>query len=75
MNVSKSLTANFILLSPHEKSKEFSKFIDEIIMYLDSYSEIFELDLPREKRDSHELNFHNFMKGIHSKIQKFLNED
>ena len=71
----KSLKANFILLSPHEHSKEFADFIIEIIQFCCSYSEIFELDLPQETRDSYELKFRNFMEKIHFKIQKILNEE
>ena len=70
-----SLKANFILLSPHEKSEEFAELLDEISMYCTSYSEIFELELPQEKKDSHELDFRNFMEKIYVKTQKFLNED
>ena len=70
-----SLKANFILLSPHHKSKEFSDFISEIRDFCYSYSEIFELDLPQETRDSYELEFRNFMEKIHFKIQKVLNKE
>ena len=70
-----SLKANFILLSPHEQSKEFSDFISEIIDFCYSYSEVFELDLPQETRDSYELEFRNFMEKIHFKIQKVLNKE
>lgn len=73
--VYESLKANFILLSPHKKSKEFAELMDEILMYCVSYSEIFELELPKEKRNSHELNFRNFMEKIYVKTQKLLNED
>lgn len=69
------LKANFILLSPHEQSKEFSDFISEIIDFFYSYSEVFQLDLPQETRDSYELEFHNFMEKIHFKIQKVLNKE
>lgn len=75
LEVYQSLKANFILLSPHEKSKEFAELMEEITMYCVSYSEIFELELPKEKRDSHELNFRNFMEKIYVKTQKLLNED
>ena len=40
-----------------------------------SYSEVFELDLPQERRDSYELEFRNFMEKIHFKIQKVLNKE
>ena len=70
-----SLKANFILLSPHEQSKEFSDFISEIIDFCYSYSEVFELDLPQERRNSYELDFRNFMDEIHLKIKKILNEE
>jgi hypothetical protein len=70
-----NLKANFILLSPHEQSKEFSDFISEIIDFCYSYSEVFDLGLPQETRDSYELDFRNFMEKIHFKIQKVLNEE
>ena len=44
-------------------------------MYCTSYSEIFDLELPQEKRDSYKLDFRNFMEKMYLKIQKFLNED
>lgn len=69
-----SLKANFIPLSPHEQSKEFSDFIIQIRNFCYSYSEVFELDLPQETRDSYELKFRNFMEKIYFKIQKVLNE-
>ena len=50
-------------------------FISEIIDFCYSYSEIFELDLPQETRDSYELEFRNFMEKIHFKIQKVLNKE
>jgi len=70
-----SLKANFLLLSPHEKSKEFSNFIIEIMDFCYSYSEVFESDLPQETRDSYDLKFRNSMEKIYLKIQKFLNEE
>ena len=70
-----TLKANFILLSPHEKSKQFSDFINEISNFCYSYYEIFELDLPQETINSYELEFRNFMKKIHFKIQKLLNKE
>jgi len=44
-----------LLLSPHEKSKEFSNFISEIMDFCYSYSEVFESYLPGEKIDSYDL--------------------
>jgi len=70
-----SLKANFLLLSPHEKSKEFSNFISEIIDFCYSYSEVFESYVPGEKIDSYDLEFRNSMEKIYLKIQKFLNEE
>lgn len=70
-----SLEANSLLLSPHEKSEEFSKFIIEITHFCYSYSEVFELVLPQETRDSYDLEFRNSMEEIYFKIQKFLNEE
>ena len=70
-----SLKANFLLLSPHEKSKEFSNFICEIMDFCYSYSEVFESYLPGEKIDSYDLEFRNSMEKIYLKIQKFLNEE
>ena len=63
-----SLEANFLLLSPHEKSKEFSNFIIEIMDFCYSYSEVFESYVPGEE-------FRNSMEKIDFKIQKFLNEE
>lgn len=40
-----SLKANSLLLSPNEKSKEFSNFISEITGFCYSYSEVFESKL------------------------------
>ena len=70
-----SLKANFLLLSPHEKSKEFSNFICEIMDFCYSYSEVFESYLPGEKIDSYDLEFRNSMEKIYLKIQNFLNEE
>ena len=70
-----SLKANFLLLSPHEKSKEFSNFISEIMDFCYSYSEVFESYVPGEKIDSYDLEFRNSMEKIYLKIQKFLNEE
>jgi len=70
-----SLKASFLLLSPHEKSNEFSNFIIEIMDFCYSYSEVFESDLPQETRDSYDLKFRNSMEKIYLKIQKFLNEE
>lgn len=70
-----SLKANFLLLSPHEKSKEFSNFISEIMDFCYSYSEVFESYLPGEKIDSYDLEFRNSMEKIYLKIQNFLNEE
>ena len=70
-----SLKANYLLLSPHEKSKEFSNFIFEIMDFCHLYSEVFESYVPREKKDSYYLEFRNSMEKIYLKIQKFLNED
>ena len=70
-----SLTANFLLLSPHDKSEEFSNFISEIMDFCYSYSEVFESYVPGEKMDSYDLEFRNSMEKIYLKIQKFLNEE
>ena len=70
-----SLKANFLLLSPHEKSKEFSNFISEIMDFCYSYSEVFESYLPGEKIDSYDLEFRNSMEKIYLKIQNFLKEE
>ena len=70
-----NLKANSFLLSPHEKSKEFSNFISEIMDFCYSYSEVFESYVPREKIDSYDLKFLNSMEKIYLKIQKFLNEE
>ena len=70
-----SLKANFLLLSPHEKSKEFSNFISEIMDFCYSYSEVFESYVPGEKIDSYDLEFRNSMEKIYLKIQKYLNEE
>lgn len=70
-----SLKANFILLSPQEQSKSFSAFINAIIHFCYSYSEVFGLELPQETRDSYELDFCNFMEKVNFKIQSFLNKE
>ncbi len=70
-----SLETNFLLLSPHEKSKEFSGFIIEIMDFCYSYSEVFESDIFVEKFDSYDLEFRNSMQQIYLKIQNFLNEE
>ena len=70
-----SLEANFLLLSPHEKSKEFSNFISEIMDFCYSYSEVFESYVPGEKIDSYDLEFRNSMEKIYLKIQKYLDEE
>lgn len=44
-----SLEAKFLLLSPYEKSNEFSDFIIEIINFCYSYSELFESYATAEK--------------------------
>ena len=70
-----SLKANSLLLSPHEKSEEFSNFIVEIMDYCMSYADLFESNLTKEETDSYQLEFRNSMEEIYLKIQKFLNED
>ena len=70
-----SLKANSLLLSPNEKSKEFSNFISETMDFCYSYSEVFELYVPGEKINSYDLEFRNSMEKIYLKIQKFLNEE
>jgi len=67
-----SLKANFLLLSPHEKAKEFSNFICEIMDCCYSYSEVFE---SYESIGSDHLKFRNNMEEIYLKIQKFLKEE
>ena len=67
-----SLETNFLLLSPHEKSKEFSGFIIEIMDFCYSYSEVFESDISVEKFDSYDLEFRNSMQKIYLKIQNFI---
>ena len=62
-------------MSPHEKSKEFSNFISEIMDFCYSYWEVFESYLPEEKIDSYDLEFCNSMEKIYLKIQNFLNEE
>jgi translation initiation factor RLI1 len=66
-----SLIANFFLLSPHEKSKEFSNFIIEIMHICMSYEDVFESYFPKEESDLHDLKFRNCMEEIYLKIQKF----
>ena len=70
-----SLEANFLLLSPHEKSIQFSDFIIEILNFCYSHFEVFESDIPREKFDSYELEFRNSIEKVYFKIQNFLNEE
>ena len=78
-----SLKANSLLLSPNEKSKEFSNFISEIMDFCYSYSEVFESSyvsfllplVPGEKINSYDLEFLNSMEKIYLKIQKFLNKE
>ena len=73
--VADSLETNFLLLSPHKKSKEFSGFIIEIMDFCYSYSEVFESNISVEKFDSYDLEFHNSMQKFYLKIQNFLNEE
>ena len=70
-----SLEANFLLLSPHEKSIQFSDFIIEILYICYSHSEVFESYNPTEKFDSYELEFRNSIEKVYFKIQNFLNEE
>ena len=70
-----SLETNFLLLSPHEKSKEFSGFIIEIMDFCYSYSEVFESDISVEKFDRYDWEFRNSMQKIYLRIQNFLNEE
>ena len=67
-----TLEANFLLLSPHEKSNEFSNFILEIMDLCISYAEIFESYLPKEERDSYHSQFRNSIEEIYLRIQKIL---
>jgi hypothetical protein len=69
-----SLKANSLLLSPHEKSEEFSNFIIEIMDFCYSYSEVFESHVIGDN-DPYDLEFRNSMEKIYLKIQKFLNEE
>ena len=79
LDLEKLIRLNFILnlknavllLSPHEKSKEFSNFISEIMDFCYSYSEVFESYLPGEKIDSYDLEFRNSMEKIYLKIHVF----
>ena len=66
-----SLKANSLILSPNEKSKEFSNFISDIMDFCYSYSEVFESYVPGEKIKSDDLEFRNSMEKIYLKIQKF----
>jgi hypothetical protein len=70
-----SLEANFLPLSPHEKSNEFSDFIIEIMDFCYSYSELFESYPTAEKFDSYDLEFRNSVEKFYLKIQKILNEE
>jgi len=70
-----SLETNFLLLSPQEKSKEFSGFIISIMDFCYSYSEVFESDISVEKFDLYDLEFRNSMQKIYLKIQNFLKEE
>ena len=69
-----SLEANFLLLSPQEKSNEFSDFIVEITDFCYTYSELFESILTAEKFDSDDLKFRNSMEKLYLEMQKFLKE-
>ena len=78
-----SLNANFLLLSPHKKSKEFSNFISEIMDFCYSYSEVFESYAPGKKIEAYDIDsyedcdseFRISMQKIYLKIQNFLNEE
>lgn len=70
-----SLEANFFLLSPHEKSREFSDFILEILDFCYSHSEVFDSDISAEKLNSYELEFRDSIEKIYFQIQNFLNEE
>ena len=69
-----TLKSNYILLSPHLREKKFSNFICEISQICYSYSEIFELSLPKEEMNSYNLEFRNSIEKIYLKINNFLNE-
>lgn len=73
-----NLETNFFLLSPHEKSEEFSDFINEIRSLCHSYTETFEsyeFYASKELQDSCNSDFRASIEAIYLKIQKFLSEE
>ena len=73
-NAYDSLIANFVLLSPHEKSEGFSQFLVDIISSCVAYENIFDLDISEEERNSYNLNLRNEMEETYLEIQEFLKE-
>ena len=74
-NVYDSLTKNCIVLSPHEKSWEFNKFMGEIIDRCYRAEEVFNSDLPKEEYDSYILKLSKAIDILYLKIQELLMEE
>jgi len=65
------LQSNFILLSPHKKSLDFSKLTDEILEACYGYDPDPE---SREIRERREKEFRDFVQTIYLQLQKLLKE-
>ena len=74
-NAYDSLIANFVLLSPHEKSEEFSQFLVDIMNSCISYEGIFDCDISEEDTNFHNLVFQSQMEETYLQIQEFLKEE
>ena len=70
-----SLKANFCLLSFHEKSMEFSNFIEEIVDLYYEYEQLFDSAISEEESDSHKLQCYKSIEKIYLKIQALLKEE
>ena len=70
--VFESLKENYLLFSPHEKSKEFSCFIDDILDVCYSYEEVVEFYFPEEEWKSYQFEFRRKIKKIYLEMLRFL---
>ena len=66
------LESKLVLLSPHEKSLDFSDLINEILDYCESFNN--DSDSFTENYDSLDNQFRNSMENFYLKMQKYLDE-
>jgi hypothetical protein len=66
------LESKLVLLSPHEKSLDFSNLITEILDYFESSNN--DSDSFTENYDSLDNEFRNSMENFYLKMQKYLDE-